>query len=168
MLSTPKLVLFITFVVALAIWVGSGVFDSLSSHPPWWADPAGYVRNQTPYPGTINPWPMTTALVGLCTLAGLVTFARHRGPGRREALIVFGGQFLILLATGFYFVPTLLKLANHAALTDAQIVDMSHTWMVLNTVRIVVVLTLLAYSQVALLRLASSQGDAVIGFPKPS
>lgn len=168
MLSTPKLAVFIAFVVALAIWVGSGVFDSLSSHPAWYGDPVGYVRNHAPYPGTFNPWPFTTALVGLCTLAGLITFARHRGPGRREALTVFIGTLVALLATGFYFVPTLFRLADHAALTDDQIIDMSRTWMMLNVFRILFVLDLLAYSQVALVRLARSQGDAVIGFPSKS
>lgn len=151
--TTTRLALYIAFIVTLAVWAGSGVFDSISSHPAWYADPATYIRTYTAPAGTVNPWPFTTAVLALATLVNLAAFARYRGVGRREVLLVLGGTFLILFATAFYFVPTLFKLASPEALTDAQITAMSRTWMQLNVIRIVALLALLTYSQVGLIRL---------------
>lgn len=151
------MVVYIVFLVVLALWTGSGVFDSISSHPAWAADPVGYTRGYRPPPGSVNPWPMLTALMALCTIAGLVALARYRGPGHREAIIVLAGVFAVLVATGAYFVPTLIRLADHAALTDAQITSMARTWMTLNVIRIVLVLALLTYGLVSLTRLAQAR-----------
>lgn len=154
MLTSPKLAIYITFLVSLAVWVGGGVFDTLSGHPAWYANPVAFIR-RPPYPeGMVNPWPFTTAILALCTLAALAAFARYRGAGRREVLIVLTGTIMVLIATGVYFVPTLVRLADHATLTDAQITSMSYRWMLLNVIRIVLLLGLLAYSLVSLLHLA--------------
>ena len=153
MLTKTRLSLYIVFIVALAVWTGGGVFDSISGHPAWYADPVKYTRTYAMPEGTVNPWPFTTAAIALTTLAALAAFVRYHGPGRREVLLVLGGTLVILVATALYFVPTLIKLANHEALTDAQITSMSLLWMRLNVVRIVVLLALLAYSLVSLTRL---------------
>jgi hypothetical protein len=154
-----KLAVYIAFLMTLAVWVGAGVHDSISSHPGWYARPVSYVRDGrtvTIPEGGVNPWPFTTAAVAFCTLTALAAFVRHRGPGRREVLRVLTGTMTVLVATGVYFVPTLVKLGQPAALTDEQITAMSHTWMRLNVCRIVLVLALLAYGHVALVRLAST------------
>ncbi|WP_420128086.1 anthrone oxygenase family protein [Longimicrobium sp.] len=153
MLSRTRISIFITFLVALAVWVGGGVFDSISSHPAWYANPATYVRGTVVTEGTINPWPFTTAVMALCTLAVLAAFARYRGPGRREVLAAALGTFVILVATGVYFVPTLMRLADHAALSDAQIASMSRMWMGLNVIRIILVLALFVYGLIGLMRM---------------
>jgi hypothetical protein len=108
--------------------------------------------------GTVNPWPFTTAALALSTLAALTVFARYRGPGRREVLLVLVGTLLILVMTAFYFVPTLIKLGNHEALTDGQITAMSRTWMQLSVARIASLIALLTFSQVGLIRLVGSGG----------
>ncbi len=153
-MTKTRLGIYIAFLVTAAIWMGSGVFESIGSHAAWYSDPVGYTRALTQPAGTINPWPFTTAALGLCTLAALVAVARHRGSGRREALVSLGGVFVILLATGLYFVPNLIKLADHAALADSQIVEMSRTWIRLNLIRMVVLLALYVYGLVGLVRLS--------------
>lgn len=157
MLSRTRATIFIAFLLALAVWVGGGVFDSISSHPAWSADPVRYIRNSAMPEGTVNPWPFTTAVLALCTLAGLAAFARYRGPGRRHALVVLAGVFAVLVVTGVYFVPTLVGLANHAALSDAQITSMSLTWIRLNVVRILLLLALFAYALAGLLRMGQAR-----------
>ena len=114
----------------------------------------------------LNPCPFTTMLLALCTLAGLAAFARYRGPGRREVLVVLASVFVILVATGVYFVPTLIRLGNHPALTDAQITSMSYTWMKLNIARNVVLQALIVYALIGLMRLAQARALArVAGVP---
>lgn len=160
MLSKSKLAVYIVFVVALAIWMGSGVFDTISSHFAWHADPVSYIRGSSAPEGTVNPWPFTTAFLALAHLTALIVFARHRGPGRREVLFVLISVLGILIATGTYFVPTLGRLADHATLTDAQITAMSLKWIYLNVLRIVLLVTLFAYSLVGLVRLAQPDAAA--------
>lgn len=160
MTSRPKLAIYIAFLVALAVWLGGGVFDSISSHPAWYADPVAYVRAPAAGPeGMVNPWPFTTAALGLLTLIAIAAFARHRGAGRREVLTVLAGVFIILVATGVYFVPTLFRLEEHAKLSDAQIASMSLMWMRLNMIRILILLALFVYALIGLMRLAQPRLD---------
>jgi hypothetical protein len=155
--SRTRISIYIAFVVALAVWTGGGVFHSLSSHPVWAEDPVAYIRAPDPAVPMMNPWPPTTAVLALLTLIAIGAFVRHRGPGRREVLVVLASVFIILVATGVYFVPTLIRLGNHAALSDAQITSMSLTWMRLNLVRIVMLLALFVYAQIGLMRLAQAR-----------
>jgi hypothetical protein len=161
--TNSRLSLYIAFIVALAVWAGGGVFDTISSHSAWYVDPVTYTRTSAVPEGTVNPWPFTTAALALSTLVALAAFARYRGAGRREVLLVLGGTLLILVATAFYFVPTLIELGNHEALTDAQITEMSRMWMRLNVVRIVLLLALLTYSLVGLIRLVRPRSAGTAG-----
>ncbi len=145
---------YLTFLVALSIWVGGGVFDSIGSHFAWYSDPVAYVRGYAITKGTINPWPFTTAFLALTTLISIIVFARARVPGRRQVLIANAAVVLVLIATGVYFVPTLVKLGNHAQLTDASIITLSQTWVLMNLLRLAFLLALLAYALVALMRLS--------------
>jgi hypothetical protein len=155
--SRTRISIYIAFIVALAVWTGGGVFHSISSHFVWSADPVAYTRAPVPAVPLTNPWPLPTAVLALLTLIGLGVFARYRGAGRREVLVVLGGVFVILVATGVYFVPTLGRLGNPAALSDAQITSISLTWMRLNVVRIVMLLALFVYAQIGLMRLAQAR-----------
>lgn len=155
--SNTRVSIFIAFLVALAVWFGGGVFDSLSGHPAWYADPVRVVRGSVVPEGYVNPWPLTTAVMALCTLAALAAFATYRGSGRREVLAAVLGIFAILVATGVYFVPTLMRLAQPAALSDAQITSMSLTWMRLNVIRLVLCIGLFTYGLVGLMRLAQAR-----------
>ena len=149
-----KISLYIAFLVTLAVWVGGGVFDTVSSHPGWYANPVEYVRSSVVPKGAVNPWPFTTAALALCTVAALAAFARYRGPGRADVLKVLLATLAILTVTGVYFVPTLLQLSRHATLTDDEITSMSLMWMRLNLTRIVLLLVLLVYAQIVLVRIA--------------
>lgn len=163
--TRTRISLYMAFILALGIWSGSGVYETLQSHPGWWADPVAWVRAPAgPQDAvSLNPWPFTTMLLALCTLAGLAVFARYRGPGRREVLVVLASVFVILVATGVYFVPTLVRLGNPAALTDAQITSLSYRWMQLNLLRNVVLQALIAYALVGLMRLAQARMGAARG-----
>ena len=156
--SRLQVSLFIFFVVALAVWVGGGVFLAIATHAHWYSQPVEYIRSASASAtaGEVNPWPITTAIIALATLSGLVAFARYRGPGRREALGSMTVVLVVLVATFAYFVPTLLKFAKPEILSDAQIVSMSRTWVVANLVRIASLLGVLILSQVALLRFGKS------------
>lgn len=155
--GTIRVSLYMAFLLALAIWAGSGVFETISSHPAWHADPVAHIRTPVPPSGEVNPWPFTTAVLALLTLACIAAFARYRGPGRREVLVVLAGTSVVLLATGVYFVPTLVRFADHTSLTDVQITSMSLTWIWLNLVRIVVVCGLFVYALVGLMRLGQAR-----------
>jgi hypothetical protein len=167
--TRTRISLYVAFIVALGIWSGSGVYDTIHGHPGWWSDPVAWVRAPVaPRDAlSLNPWPFTTMLLALCTLAGLGAFARYRGAGRREVLVVLTSVFVILVATGVYFVPTLYRLGNHAALTDAQITGMSYTWMRLNIARNVVLQALMVYALVGLMRLAQARAAAAGGAVVP-
>lgn len=147
MLTRTRFVLYLTFIVTLAIWFGAAVHDSISGHPVWYPDPVAWVRApMPPGPGTVNAWPFTTAALGLSTLAGLAAFARYRGDGRGQVLVILGVTLAVLVATGVYFVPTLGVLADHASLTDADVIRISRQWMQFNVIRLVSLLWLLIQS----------------------
>ena len=154
-----RISLYIAFLIALAIWVGGGVFDTISSHPRWYANPVEYVRASVVPKGAVNPWPFTTAALALCTLAALASFARYRGPGRADVFKVLLTTLAILIVTGVYFVPTLIQLSRHATLSDDEITSMSLMWMRLNLTRIVLLLALLVYAQVVLVKIARAPAE---------
>jgi hypothetical protein len=148
--------IYIIFLIALSIWFGGGVFDSVSGHFAWYADPVTYVRGSAVGPeGMVNPWPFTTAFLALATLASIAAFAFARHPGRRAVLIANSCVVLALIATGVYFVPVLIKLGDPTQLTDPEIISYSQTWIRLNLVRLVFLLLVFAYALVALMRLGT-------------
>lgn len=150
----PRAAVYILFLVSLSIWVGGGVFDSISSHPAWHADPVAYVRGPAPPRGVVNPWPYTTGLLALATLMSLLVFVPARGPGRREVLVANGAVVLVLIATAVYFVPVLSQLAHPERLSDPQITSLSLMWIRLNVLRQVFLLGVLTYALIGLMRLS--------------
>ena len=161
MLTPFRRAAFQAFIVALGIWTGAGVHDTLTNHFGWWADPVAHVRGRVPTPGLVNPWPFTTAILALLTLIGLATFARQKGDTRRALMVVFGGTFLVLLATGLYFVPQLGLFRPDTTLSDAEIIKYSRDWIGYNAVRLVVLITLFYYALSTLARLAARR-DATV------
>ena len=149
--SRTRLVIFRLFVIALAVWTGGGVFHTISSHQGWHADPVGWVRHYAVQAGSTNPWPLTTALVGLMTLLALGALFRYSGPGRANVLISTGGTLLVLLATALYFVPRLITIFERTAtLTDAQIIAYSNQWILFNAIRLLILFVLLYVALLAL------------------
>ncbi len=158
-MSTTRQTIYIIFLIALSIWFGGGVFDSVSGHFAWYADPVSYVRGSVVPEGMVNPWPFTTAFLALATLVSIAAFAFARHPGRRAVLVANSCVVLALIATGVYFVPVLIKLGDPAQLTDPEIISYSQTWIRLNLVRLVFLLVVFAYALVALMRLGSPVRD---------
>ena len=153
-MAETRLVIFRIFILVLALWTGAGVFYFINGNVAWYSQPVAWVRAAHPQPGSINPWPIMTALVALATLLSLAVFAFSRGPGRREALIILSVTVVILIATGVYFVPRLILIFERTAtLTDAQLIDLSRAWVRWNVLRIVVLIGLLYYGLVALGRM---------------
>ena len=149
-MSAARTILFRTFIIALAVWVGAGIFSSISDNLAWYSDPVGWVQKAKPRAGAINPWPILTAIVALLTLVSLAFFAFGAGPGRREALFALVATVLVLAATGLYFVPRLILIFFKTdLLTDAQIIAASRAWILWNWVRIVYVLGVLYYALAA-------------------
>lgn len=152
--STLCLIFFRIFVLALAIWLGAGLFSAINTNPAWYADPAQWVRGTSVRPGTINPWPILTVLASLSTLIATAMFARYRGPGRSEVLVSLGGTLLILIVTFIYFVPRLMLLFGQTeGLSDAQIISYSRQWVVLNCLRLIMLTALLYAALSALSRM---------------
>ncbi|HWI19632.1 MAG TPA: hypothetical protein VNT81_17890 [Vicinamibacterales bacterium] len=154
MLTTTRLYMFIAFVLALATWTGAALHETIGSHPGWYSQPVRHVREAATAPGTINAWPFTTTFLLVTTLAAGIAFAGYRGPARVGVLVILAATAAILAATLAYFVPTLMRLANHAALSDAEIVSMSMTWMAVNLARLATLLVLVVSSLIVLRRLA--------------
>ena len=71
------------------------------------------------------------------------------------AAVALGSVFLILVAAGVYFVPTLGRLADHTALTATQMTVRSRTWIRLKVAWIIALLGLLADATIALVRAAT-------------
>ena len=157
MLTNTRLAIYIMFIVALAIWTGAGIHDTIGSHTAWFANPVAYIQSSAAPDGAVNPWPYTTGLLVLCTLAAMAAFLPYRGLGRRQMIFVLAVITVILVATGAYFVPTLMKLGNHATLGEEQIISMSRTWIRLNIARQILLVALLIYSLVLLTRMSSAR-----------
>ncbi len=159
-MTRTQSVLYLTFIVTLAVWFGAAVHDSISSHPVWYADPVAWVRAPLPVPSPVNAWLFTTAALGFSTLAGLASFARYRGDGRGQVLVILVVTLAVLVATGTYFVPTLGVLADHAALADAEVIRISQQWMLFNGVRLVILLWLVIQSLRTLVTLSRHRRHA--------
>lgn len=152
-MQTARIIALRLFVIALAIWLGGGLFQVIEGHLAWYSDPVAWIRGGVAQAGAMNPWPITTAFVGVTTLVTLGLFALYRGPGWREVLAASGITLVILFATGIYFVPTLIMLSGHELLSNAQIIDASRMWIGLNVVRMVVLLAVMHVALVAVGRL---------------
>ena len=76
-------------------------------------------------------------------------------------MIVFGSTFLVLLATGLYFVPQLGLFGPDTTLTDAEIIRHSRNWVGFNAVRLVLLIGLLYYALSTLARMAARR-DAIV------
>lgn len=149
------LCLFRVYVVCLAVWLGSGVFDSVSTHFGLYLDPLAWAAHP-PAPGAVNPWPFTTILLLLATVAALVVCFLYRGPGKREALISLLGLAIILIATFAYFVPELGRMfGSDASLAEADLIERSRLWVVLNVARQFVLLVLFWFALLALGQVSS-------------
>ena len=148
---------FILFVLLLGIWTGSGFHDTVATNSGWYADPVAYA-NHPPLPEAINPWPISTMLLLLATLAAAVALWRHRGPGRREGLIAVAGTALVLVATLAWFVPKLGVMAG-GTLSDAELVSLARIWISLNVARLLLLIGLFYYALLALTRLAPARRE---------
>jgi hypothetical protein len=146
------------FVFLLGIWTGAGIHDSLTNHFAWHANPAAYA-NRPILPGTFSPWPFTTLLLLIATIAAGIAIRRYRGAGRREALAAIGGTAFILVATLAWFVPELGRMFGDPPMTGAELIAHSRTWIALNAARIVLLVILFYAALVALGRIAGASRD---------
>lgn len=143
----------------LGVWTGAGIHDSLTNHFAWYADPAAYA-NRPMLPGMFSPWPFTTLLLLIATIASGIAVWRYRGAGRREALVTIGGTAFILVATLAWFVPELGRMFGDPPMTGAELIGHSHNWIALNAARIVLLVVLFYYALIALGRLAGTGREA--------
>jgi hypothetical protein len=146
------------FVFLLGIWTGAGIHDSLTNHFAWYADPAAYANRPT-LPGMFSPWPFTTLLLLIATVAAGFAVRRYRGAGRREALTAIGGTAFILVATLAWFVPELGRMFGDPPMTGADLIGHSRTWIALNAVRIVILIVLFYLALVAVGRIGAAAPD---------
>ena len=146
------------FVLLLGIWTGAGIHDSLTNHFAWHSDPVAYANRPT-LPGMFSPWPFTTMLLLIATVAAGIVLWRYRGSGRREALAAVGGTAIILVATLAWFVPELGRMFGDPPMTGEELIAHSRTWIALNAVRIVALVAFFYCALVALGRVAALGPD---------
>jgi hypothetical protein len=145
MITKTKLNLLITYLVILAIWLGSAFHDSFYSNYTWYMDPITHIDFTTTHivPGSLNPWPFSTMAVLIITIISFFLFRKYNGPGKREVNTSILGTFILLVITFAYFVPTLGKIFGEKGIYDAEsLISMSRTWVILNVIRFIILLYL--------------------------
>jgi len=144
-MTTIKLVSYLVFLFLLAIWLGAAFHDTYSTNATWYKNPLTHIKhiNNYPIPGALNPWPLSTALLTLGTILCFILFLNYNGPGKRYAQVALVGTLAILISTFLYFVPGLIRMfGKTSSYTDGQLITMSHQWVILNVIRLVLLMVL--------------------------
>jgi hypothetical protein len=156
-MSSLSLNAFRVYIVLLGVWTGSGVHDTFATHFAWYADPVAW-QARPPWPGLVNPWPFSTMLLLLATLAAGIAVWRYKGPERRAGLISVFGCAIILVATLTWFVPQ-LGLMSAGTLTEPELVEHGRTWIVLNALRLVVLIVLMWLALISLEQFSAARRE---------
>lgn len=152
-----QITIYVLFLFFLAIWLGSAFHDTVTSNIAWYKEPLTHINYvvQHPLPGAINTWVISTALLSLITLIACIFFIRYRGKGWKEICIVISGTLIILLTTFLYFVPTLVKIFEKTSeFANEELITMSHQWVVLNFIRLLLIMILFITGLLGLIKLA--------------
>lgn len=138
------------FVIALGIELGAGLYETLVVMPAWThAIPdsvIGYYQHNAADPKfALNAggrfWMVATPLVGLLSIATLLTGFKTRTGHRRWRIIGSALALIVVIATFAWFVPNIIKLGSSAVMTmdRAEVASLANWWVRLNWVRVAMV-----------------------------
>lgn len=153
----PRLIIYILFLLFLAIWVGSAFHDTVSTNLTWYQDPMTHINHMVhhPIPGAINTWVISTGLLSVITIIALIVFISYRSSGRMEVMSTIVGTLIILLTTFLYFVPTLIKIFEKTNdYSREALISMSQQWVMLNVIRLCVLITLFLAGLMGLIKIS--------------
>ncbi len=145
MITKTKINFYITYLLFLAIWLGSAFHSKFSTNYTWYVDPITHINHTTEYitPGIINPWPFSTMLLLIFTIIALFMFKNYNGLGKKEVMISLIGTLVILAITFIYFVPTLGKIfGDNNQYNNQSLIKMSRMWVILSFVRFIIIVFL--------------------------
>jgi hypothetical protein len=134
------------FVIVLGIEIGAGLYETIVIVPMWAGSPpdsliAFYQHNRANPEMTINAggrfWIFATPMVGLLSIAVLLTGSWANTAQRRLRTIGSGLALLVVISTFVWFVPNLILLQSKEVLTmDAnKLASLANWWFNLNWVR---------------------------------
>jgi len=147
-LSISQIILWL-FVVALGIEIGAGLYETLVVMPVWTsAIPdsviAFYQHNAADPRFALNAggrfWMVATPLVGLLSIATLLTGFRTSAEHRKWRFAGAGLALIVVISTFAWFVPNIIKLGSPDVLTMSrdEVAGIANWWVRLNWVRVVV------------------------------
>ena len=136
------------FVIALGIEIGAGLYETLVVLPLWDGAPPDSVRAYYQHIATYPQfapdaghrfWMFSTPLVGLTAAAALFSGLRTRPPHRQWRMAGTILALVVVMATFAWFVPHIIRLYSKDVLTmsDGEVTGLTHMWVGLNWVRVV-------------------------------
>lgn len=137
------------FVIALGIELGAGLYETLVVLPLWAAAPpdsvtAYYQHNAANPQFALNAggrfWIFFTPLVGLTSIAALLSGLKTRPEHRKWRVAGTILALIVVISTFAWFVPNIIKLTGKDVLTMSadEITGVTNWWVRLNWVRVVV------------------------------
>ena len=137
------------FVIALGIEIGAGLYETRVVLPLWTGAPpdsvtAYYQHNAANPQFALNAggrfWMGATPLVGLLAVATLLSGLRTRPPHRKWRM---AGTILAIVVVGStfaWFVPNIMRLNSKdvMAMSGDAVANLTHWWVRLNWLRVVV------------------------------
>jgi hypothetical protein len=142
------------FVIALGITLGAGLYETLVVMPLWDAAPPDSVTAYYQH-NVANPqfapnqggrfWVFNMPIVGLLTIATLLSGLRTRPEHRKWRVIATALTLIVLVFTIVWFVPNIIKLTGEGVMTmnAGEVTSLTNWWVRLNWVRAVVYLAAL-------------------------
>src|SRR5262245_53849426 len=140
------------FVIALGIEIGAGLYETLVVLPTWTGSPPGSVT--TYYQQVVSSpqlalnagprfWMIATPLVGVVALATLLSGFRTRPPHRNWRIAGTVLALIVVVSTFAWFVPNIMRLNGPEVMKmiPEDITSLTHSWVNLNTIRIVFYVT---------------------------
>ena len=144
-LSLGQIILFL-FVINLGIAIGGGLYEALVLVPIWAGAPPDSVlafhQHQIDYPAFVTHqgrrfWIVVTPLVGVLSIATIISGLKANGSHRRWRIIGAGMSLVVVVVTFAWFVPTVLLLMSDEVTTlgKDRIASLANWWVALNWAR---------------------------------
>ncbi|HMJ08029.1 MAG TPA: anthrone oxygenase family protein [Pyrinomonadaceae bacterium] len=137
------------FVIVLGIELGAGLYETLVVLPTWTYEPPAsvleYYKHNAAFPQfaiIAGPrfWMFQTPFLGLVSLITIITGLRTDPEHRKWRIIGAGLALFVVVCTLAWFVPNLLSLIGDGVtkMSSEQITSVTHLWVRLNWVRVIV------------------------------
>jgi len=135
------------FVIVLGVEMGAGLYETLVVVPVWASNVPdsviAYYRHNTADPQlALTPglrfWIFNTPLLGLVSIAALLSGLRTSPEHRKWRIAGTGLSIILVAATFAWFVPNIIKLGSADVLTMSreEVASTANAWVNLNWVRV--------------------------------